>query len=82
MDLYVAGRHAALDELGLEKTALTQVGVSYRKDPFTEIHHRITQAFKVRMPKFDVSAQLNRLMQNPFKQPTMQLAGKFRPLRI
>lgn len=82
MDPYVWGHHAALNELGLEKTALTQVGVSHRKDPFSEIHRRTTQAFKVKMPKFDVSAQLNRLMQNPFKQPTLQLAGKLKPLRV
>jgi len=82
MDLYATGRQAALNALGLQKTALTQVGISQRKDPFNEIHKRTTEAFKIRMPKFDVTAQLNRLMQNPFKQPTAQLSGKMKPLKV
>ena len=79
---YDRGRQAALDELGLQKTALTQVGISQGKDPFNEIHKRTTEAFKIRMPEFNVSKQLNRLMKNPFKQPTAQLGGKMNPLRV
>jgi hypothetical protein len=82
MTPYEWGRHVATCELGLEKTALTQVGVSHRKDPFSEIHRRLSQAFRIKTPKFDMNAQLKRMMNNPFKQPTLMQAGKMRPLRI
>ena len=78
---YALGQHAALDALGIKEASMRTVLVRQRKDPFSEIYRRLTQAFKVKMPKFDVTAQLNRLLQNPFKQPTAQLSGKFRSLR-
>lgn len=82
MNFYVVGHGTALCELGLEKVALTTVLVRQRKDPFTEIHRRLNQAFRIKTPKFDMNAQLKRMMTNPFKQPTLMLSGKLRPLRI
>ena len=82
MTPYEWGRQAALHELGIKEASLTTVLVRQRKDPFTEIHRRIAKAFRIKTPKFDMSAQLKRLLNNPFKQPTLMLSGKMRPLRI
>lgn len=81
MDYYVVGRDTALHELGI-KVATSNVLVRQRKDPFSEIHRRIAQTFKIKTPKFDLAAHLKRMMNNPFKQPTAMLSGKLRPLRI
>jgi hypothetical protein len=82
MDWYVAGRETALRELGIKEASLTTVSVRQRKDPFSEIHRRLNQAFRIKTPKFDMNAQLKRMMNNPFKQPTLMQSGKIRPLRI
>lgn len=82
MDFYAVGQDAALEELGIKEAGLRTILVRQRKDPFTEIYRRITKAFKIKMPKFDISAQLKRLLNNPFKQPSAMLAGKIRPLRM
>lgn len=82
MNFYVVGQDRALAELGIKEAGLRTILVRQRKDPFQEIYRRITKAFKLKMPKFDMTAQLNRLLRNPFKQPTMMLAGKMRPLRM
>jgi hypothetical protein len=34
------------------------------------------------MPKFDLSAHLKRMLNNPFKQPTAMLGGKLQPLKV
>lgn len=80
---YDMGRQAALSDLGLVKTATPQpIPVRQRKDPFQEIHRRLKQTFKVKVPKFDVSAHLKRLFNNPFKQPRLQMSGKSPPVRM
>jgi hypothetical protein len=81
MTFYAAGQHAALAELGLKEASPTMIGMRQRSDPFGEFHRRVDKAFQIKTPKFDVSAQLARLMNNPFKQPTAALAGQLKPLR-
>jgi hypothetical protein len=82
MTPYGWGRAAALNELGIKEASLTTISVRQRTDPFSEIHRRLNQAFRIKTPKFDMNAQLKRMMNNPFKLPTAMLAGKMRPLRI
>ena len=82
MDLYERGSCAALDELGIKEASLRTVLVRQRKDPLFEIHRRIARLFKIKTPKFDISAQLKRLLNNPFKQPTVMLSGKLQPLKV
>lgn len=77
-----AGRLAALNKLGLKEASLRQIAMRQRPDPFTEISRRLSRTFQVKMPKFDTSAQLQRLMGNPFKQPAALLSGKLQPLRV
>lgn len=79
---YDQGRCCAFDELGIKEAGLRTVLVRQRKDPFQEIYRRLRLAFKVKTPKFDLTAHLKRLMNNPFKQPTAMLSGKLRPLRM
>jgi hypothetical protein len=80
--LYLAGCDTAFEELGVKEASLRTVLVRQRKDPLSEIHRRIAQLFKVKTPKFDVTAQLARLLNNPFKQPTAMLSGKLQPLKV
>jgi hypothetical protein len=82
MDLYVVGSDAAFDELGIKEASLRTVLVRQRKDPLQEIYRRLAQVFKVKTPKFDLAAHLKRLLNNPFKQPSLMMAGKLKPLRI
>lgn len=82
MDFYVVGRDAAFEELGIKEASLRTVLVRQRKDPLQEIHRRLAQVFKIRMPKFDLSAHLKRMLNNPFKQPTAMLGGKLQPLKV
>jgi len=76
-------REALIKRLS-QKTAarIAPILVRQRKDPFQEIHRRLNQAFKLKEPKFDISALLKRQLNNPFKQPQLQLGGKTPPLRI
>ena len=82
MNAYDYGCSVALNELGIKEAGLSKVLVRQRKDPFQEIYRRLRLAFKVKTPKFDLTAHLKRLMNNPFKQPTAMLSGKLRPLRM
>jgi hypothetical protein len=80
---YDMGRQAALSDTGLVKTASPNpIEVRQRKDPFQEIHRRLNQTFKLKMPKFDVSAHLKRLFNSPFKQPRLQMSGKTPAVRM
>jgi hypothetical protein len=79
---YALGQHAALDALSIKEASMRTVLVRSRKDPFAEIYRRLAQTFKVKTPKFDLSAHLKRLMNNPFKQPTTTLGGKLQPLKM
>jgi hypothetical protein len=80
---YDIGRHAALSDLGLVKTAAPKpITVRQRKDPFQEIHRRLKQTFKLKVPKLDVSAHLKRLFNSPFRQPQLQMSGKSPPVRM
>lgn len=56
--------------------------VRQRVDPFTEIHRKTNQVFKLKMPKFDMGALLARQINNPLKQPRLHLSGKTPPLRM
>jgi hypothetical protein len=82
MDFYVVGRDTAFNELGIKEASLRTVLVRQRKDPLQEIYRRLARVFKVKTPKFDLSAHLKRLMNNPFKQPTLMLSGKLKALRM
>ena len=81
---YDMGRQAAMSDVGLVKLASSPnpIEVRQRKDPFQEIHRRLNQTFKLKMPKFDVSAHLKRLFNSPFKQPQLQMSGKSPPVRM
>ena len=82
MDPYAVGQCAALHSLGIKEAAQRTILVRQRSDPFQDFHKKIDRAFRIKTPKFDISAHLKRLMNNPFKQPTLMLAGKLKPLRI
>lgn len=45
------------------------------RDPFNDYHKKIDRAFRIKTPKFDMSAMMKRLLNNPFKQPQAQMAG-------
>lgn len=77
-----AGQQRAFQDLGLIKTAVTPLLMRPRKDPYQEIHRRINQAFKLRMPKFDMSALLARMLKSPFTQPRKYMSGKWPALKI
>lgn len=47
-----------------------------RKDPFQELHHKLKAALQIKMPKFDMAAQMQRLLGNPLKQPQLHIGGK------
>lgn len=80
---YDIGRQAALTDLGLAKTASPKpILVRQRKDPFVEIHRKLNRAFKLKMPKFDMTALLKRMFNNPFNQPQKQLSGKAPPIKM
>lgn len=80
--MYVVGCDTALDALGIKEAAQRTILVRQRSDPFQDFHKKIDRAFRIKTPKFDISAHLKRLMNNPFKQPTLAIAGKLKPLRM
>lgn len=82
MSFYAAGQRHALETLGLKLAAARALLVRQRKDPFTEIHRKVNQAFKVKMPKFDMGALLKRQVSNPLKQPRLHLSGKTPALKM
>lgn len=82
MNFYAAGEVAALDALGIKEAAMRTILVRQRKDPFQEFYRRVNRAFRIKTPKFDMTALLKRLMNNPFGRVTAMLAGKMRPLRM
>jgi len=74
---YEAGQHEALQQLNLVKTAkVAPLLVRRRKDPYQEIYRRINRAFKLKMPKFDMSKLLARMLRSPYIQPRKHLSGK------
>lgn len=79
---YDIGQAAALNELGLTKLGVAKIPVKQRKDPYAEIHRRIRKAFRLKMPKFDMSKLMKRLLTNPLRQPQKQLSGKTPPLKV
>lgn len=82
MTFYDAGQRHALETLGVKLAAARALLARQRKDPFTEIHRKITQAFKIKMPKFDLGALLKRQTNNPLKQPRLHLSGKTPALKM
>ena len=79
---YEAGCRHALETLGLKLAAAQPLLVRQRADPFTEIHRKVNQTFKVKMPKFDMGALLKRQVNNPLKQPRLHLSGKTPALKM
>ncbi len=82
MNFYDAGQSHALETLGFKLAAAHPLLVRQRKNPFTEIHHKINKAFRVKMPKFDMGALLKRQVSNPLKQPRLHISGKTPPLKM
>jgi len=81
---YEQGQNAALEALGLTNVKTARVIpllMRQRKNPFLEITRRINRAFKLKMPKFDLTKLLARLFRNPFRIPGRQLGGKFPVLK-
>jgi hypothetical protein len=82
---YKEGRNNALAALGLisqSKTArVAPLLMRQRRSPFAEIARRLARAFKLKMPKFDLTKLLARLFKNPFRIPGRQLSGKFPVLK-
>ena len=80
---YDAGRDQALTDLGFLKEAkVLPIAVRARKNPFMEIHRRITRLFKLKLPKFDMNRLLKRMFRNPFNVPRKQMSGKTAPLKM
>ncbi|MGD9209128.1 MAG: hypothetical protein PVI90_00055 [Desulfobacteraceae bacterium] len=79
---YEKGQQYAFKTLGLKYAAVAPILVKQRKDPLSEIHHRLARVFKLKTPKFDMSALLKRALRNPFKQPRLHLSGKLPPLKM
>ena len=71
----------ALTSLGIKLATEVHINTT-PKDPLADVQRKLTQAFKIQPPKFDVSAQLSRMLGNPFKQPQMHLSGGGPALRL
>lgn len=86
MKFYDAGRDQALLDLGLlyevKEAKVMPIMVRARKNPFVEIHRRINRAFRLRLPKFDLTRLLKRMLRNPFSIPRRQMSGSGRPIRM
>ena len=80
--VYQSGHQKALESLGLENQAGSGLYLRPLRDPFAEIAKKLQRAFRIKTPKFDVSAMLKRLLNNPLKQPRTQLSGKWKGLRL
>lgn len=81
---YREGNNAALAALGLINVKTARVApllMRQRRSPFAEIARRLARAFKLKMPKFDLTKLLARLFKNPFRLPGRQLGGKFPVLK-
>jgi hypothetical protein len=48
------------------------ITINHRKGPFGEIHKRMAEATRIKTPKLDVSAQIQRLFKNPFGVKSLQ----------
>ncbi len=75
------GQQQALQDLGIIKTAVSGLNVRALKDPYTDLHRKLLTAFNVKTPKFDFSALIKRMLNNPFKQPQAHITGKWPGLR-
>lgn len=79
---YDNGRDHALYELGLIKEAKPSLRVRRRPDPFVHIQKKLKRVFKLKIPKFDMTALMKRLFRNPFRIPQKQISGKTPPIKI
>lgn len=79
---YDIGRDEALAELGLIKTARPSLRVRRRPDPFISIQKKLKKVFKLKIPKFDMTALMKRLFRNPFRIPQKQISGKSPPIKL
>jgi len=80
--LYSYGQHHALHTLGLTKEAKGGLLMRARKSPYEELSRRFATLTKLKVPKFDISALLKRLLNNPLKQPRLHLSGKGPALKV
>ena len=79
--MHERGQQQALQELGIVKTAGSGLSIRALKDPYVDLHRKLLTAFKMKTPKFDFSALIKRMLNNPFKQPQAHIAGKWPGLR-
>ena len=77
--MYERGQQHALQSLGI-KTA-SGLGMRAARDPFMDLTRKLRTAFVIKTPKFDFSALIKRMLNNPFKQPQAHIAGKWPGLR-
>jgi len=82
MTFYEAGQRYALESLGVKTADARPLLMRQRTDPFTEIHRKTKNALSLKMPKFDMGALLARQVNNPLKQPRLQLSGQTPALRV
>ena len=78
--MHARGQQQALQDLGI-KTAASGLSIRALKDPYADLHRKLLTAFKMKTPKFDFSALIKRLLNNPLKQPQAHIAGKWPGLR-
>lgn len=82
MHPYDYGHHRALHDLGVKTAGMTMVSISRKLSPASEFHKKLQTAFRIKTPKFDVSAMMKRLLNNPFGPVTKLLSGELKPLKV
>jgi hypothetical protein len=75
------GQQQALRDLGLDKTA-AGLGLRTPRDPLIDVTKKLKKALTIKTPKFDFSALVKRLLNNPLKQPQAHIAGKWPGLKL
>lgn len=74
------GRQQALQDLGIKTAA--GLGLRAPRDPLIDVTKKLQKAFAIKQPKFDFSALVKRLLNNPLKQPQAHIAGKWPGLKL
>jgi hypothetical protein len=75
---HIINRLHTANNLAMKTGAMRGIPVRYRKSPFYEIARRIAKAFRLRVPKINVEAQLKRLFRNPFRLRRGGMLGKLK----
>jgi hypothetical protein len=62
----------------LSKQGMTGIKITHRKGPFREIHRRMANVFKLRVPQLNVERVLKRLFRNPFGTKQLKEMGRLK----